>query len=158
MYQSLQALSARVDIIPLFLDRPVDLHLDDGDIETSPSPPAADGMPDWRRAVGCWGLLAGLAPGAPCFCWSPQQRPPDAHMLKFRFPSDRLLKFLALQLLIVPLLHLGHADSWATRHAATYQRSRDHSGFCPLATGLFYQFFCMSSCGLDCFLVFSFDE
>jgi hypothetical protein len=38
MYQSLQALSARVDIIPLFLDRPVDLHLDDGDIETSPSP------------------------------------------------------------------------------------------------------------------------
>ncbi|CAD6272278.1 unnamed protein product [Miscanthus lutarioriparius] len=33
-----QALSARVDIIPLFLDRPVDLHLDDGDIETSPSP------------------------------------------------------------------------------------------------------------------------
>lgn len=35
---SFQALSARVDIIPLFLDRPVDLHLDDSDIETSPSP------------------------------------------------------------------------------------------------------------------------
>jgi hypothetical protein len=34
----LQALSARVDIIPLFLDRPVVLHLDDDDIETSPSP------------------------------------------------------------------------------------------------------------------------
>lgn len=33
-----QALSARVDIIPLFLDRPVVLHLDDDDIETSPSP------------------------------------------------------------------------------------------------------------------------
>ncbi|KAG2627962.1 peptide chain release factor PrfB3, chloroplastic-like isoform X1 [Panicum virgatum] len=33
-----QALSARVDVIPLFLDRPVNLHLDDNDIEIAPSP------------------------------------------------------------------------------------------------------------------------
>lgn len=33
-----EALSARVDIIPLFLDRPVNLHLDDNDLEISPSP------------------------------------------------------------------------------------------------------------------------
>ncbi|XP_062181590.1 peptide chain release factor PrfB3, chloroplastic-like isoform X2 [Phragmites australis] len=32
-----QALSARVDIIPLFLDRPVNLHLDEDDMEISPS-------------------------------------------------------------------------------------------------------------------------
>uniref|UniRef100_J3M6L2 Peptide chain release factor domain-containing protein n=1 Tax=Oryza brachyantha TaxID=4533 RepID=J3M6L2_ORYBR len=30
--------SARVDIIPLFLDRPANLHLDDNDLEISPSP------------------------------------------------------------------------------------------------------------------------
>ncbi|KAF8719946.1 hypothetical protein HU200_024712 [Digitaria exilis] len=35
---SYQALSARVDVIPLFLDRPVNLHLDDNDIEISPTP------------------------------------------------------------------------------------------------------------------------
>jgi len=35
---SLQALSARVDVIPLFLDRPINLHLDDNDIEIAPSP------------------------------------------------------------------------------------------------------------------------
>jgi len=33
-----QALSARVDVIPLFLDRPINLHLDDNDIEIAPSP------------------------------------------------------------------------------------------------------------------------
>ncbi|KAJ1262636.1 hypothetical protein BS78_09G124000 [Paspalum vaginatum] len=33
-----QALSARVDIIPLFLDKPVNLHLDDDDIEIYPPP------------------------------------------------------------------------------------------------------------------------
>ena len=34
----MQALSARVGIIPLFLDRPVNLHFDDNDIEIAPSP------------------------------------------------------------------------------------------------------------------------
>ncbi|KAL5202514.1 hypothetical protein ABZP36_013466 [Zizania latifolia] len=33
-----EAMSARVDIIPLFLDRPVNLHLDDNDLDISPSP------------------------------------------------------------------------------------------------------------------------
>uniref|UniRef100_A0A0D9ZYF2 Peptide chain release factor domain-containing protein n=1 Tax=Oryza glumipatula TaxID=40148 RepID=A0A0D9ZYF2_9ORYZ len=33
-----EATSARVDIIPLFLDRPVNLHLDENDLEISPSP------------------------------------------------------------------------------------------------------------------------
>jgi hypothetical protein len=36
IFQSLQVVSARVDIIPLFLDRPFNLHLDD-DLEFSPS-------------------------------------------------------------------------------------------------------------------------
>lgn len=34
----MQAISARVDIIPLFLDRPVNLHLDESDIEIDSSP------------------------------------------------------------------------------------------------------------------------
>ncbi|CAM0955789.1 unnamed protein product [Alopecurus aequalis] len=33
-----EAISARVDVIPLFLDRPVNFHLDDNDMEISPSP------------------------------------------------------------------------------------------------------------------------
>ncbi|KQK06582.1 hypothetical protein BRADI_2g27130v3 [Brachypodium distachyon] len=33
-----KAVSARVDIIPLFLDSPVNLHLEDDDLEISPSP------------------------------------------------------------------------------------------------------------------------
>ncbi|TVU19140.1 hypothetical protein EJB05_35275, partial [Eragrostis curvula] len=33
-----QAMSARVDIIPLFLDRPITIHLDENDLKISPSP------------------------------------------------------------------------------------------------------------------------
>uniref|UniRef100_A0ACD5TAA9 Uncharacterized protein n=1 Tax=Avena sativa TaxID=4498 RepID=A0ACD5TAA9_AVESA len=33
-----EAISARVDVIPLFLDRPLHFHLDDNDLEISPSP------------------------------------------------------------------------------------------------------------------------
>jgi hypothetical protein len=34
----LAGLSARVDVIPLFLDRLINLHLDDNDIEIAPTP------------------------------------------------------------------------------------------------------------------------